>query len=185
MVISDVVICNFGLNLLGVEEISSLNEASRAATVCKTAYSLSKEALLRSHFWSFAKKRVLLTPDATPPAFDYSYQFTIPSDAVVWRFIDCDEQVVQEGRKLLTNASTLKLVYVSNTVSEADFDPIFSKALSIRIAADTCHKLTQNVSLGQKLEEDFSKVIAEAKRMNAISQSPEGLVISTFTTKRL
>ena len=185
MVISDVVICNFGLNLLGVEEITSLNEASRAANVCKTAYSLSKEALLRSHFWNFSKKRSILTPDPTPPSFGYSYQFSIPPEALVWRFIDCDEQVVQEGRKLLTNVSTLKIVFISNGITEADFDPLFSKALSIRIAADTCHKLTQNVSLGQKLEQDFDKCIAEAKRMNAISQSPEGLVITTFTSKRL
>ena len=185
MVISDVVICNFGMNLLGVEEITSLNEASRAANVCKTAYSLSKESLLRSHFWNFAKKRTTLSPDVTPPSFGYSYQFSLPSEAVVWRFIDCDEQVVQEGRKLLSNASSIKLVYVSNSVTEADFDPSFAKSLSIRIAADTCHKLTQNVSLGQKLEAEFKESIAEAKRMNAISQSPEGLIISTFTTTRL
>lgn len=185
MVISDVVICNFALNLLGVEEIASLNESSRAANVCKTAYSLTKEALLRSHFWNFSKKRTILSPDVTPPTFGYSYQFSIPSEALVWRFIDCDEQVVQEGRKLLTNVSTLKMVFVSNAITEVDFDPIFSKALSIRLASDVCHKLTQNVSLAQKLESDFQATIAEAKRMNAISQSPEGLIISTFTTTRL
>ena len=185
MVISDTVICNFALNLLGVEEIASINEASRAANVCKTAYYLTKEALLRSHYWNFAIKRVILTPDVTPPAFGYVYSFSIPSGALVWKFIDNIRPIKQEGRKLLTDDSSIKFIYVSNDTAEADFDPIFTKVLSTRLASDICYKLTNNVSLGQKVEADFDKLIKEAKRMNAISQSADGLIIDTLTNVRL
>ena len=185
MVISDTVICNFALNLLGVEEIASINESSRAANVCKTAYYLAKEALLRSHYWNFAITRVILSPDATPPAFGYAYKFSLPSEALVWKFVDNVNDIKQEGRKLLSNDASIKLIYVSNAVAEADFDPLFAKALTIRLASDVCYKLTNNVSLGQKVEKDFSDLIKEAKRMNAISQTPDGLVLETLTTVRL
>lgn len=185
MVISDVVICNNALNLLGVEKITALNENSRAANVLNTAYNLTKEALLRSHFWNFSLKRVVLTPDVTPPAFGYSYSFSLPSDALVWKFVDSYNTIKQEGRQLLSDEGSIKLIYVSNSTSEADFDPIFTKTLAIRIASDICYILTNNVSLNQKLEADFDKIIKEAKRMNAISQTPDGLIVNTFIEARM
>lgn len=185
MVISELVIYNNALNLLGVEEVASVNESSRAASVLRVAYSLTKEALLRSHFWNFSIKRVTLSPDTTPPAFGFTNSFSLPSDALVWRFYDTNLVAKQEGRKLLSDASSIQLIYVSNSVSEADFDPIFTKCLATKLAIDTCHKLTQNVALKQEIQTQFKDLLIEAKRMNAISQTPDGLIIDTFVNGRL
>lgn len=177
-------ICNITLNLLGVEEIASLNEVSRAANVCKIAYSITKEALLRSHFWNFALKRATLTPEVTPPSFGYANSFALPADAVVWRFVDLNITVKQEGRKLLSDSSSIQIIYVSNAVAETDFDPLFTLCLAYNIGMTVGYKLTNNSSLVEECKKNFKETLAEARRMNAISQTPDGLVIDVFTGVR-
>ena len=96
--------CNSALQKVGAASITSFLDNSREARACNLAYDSSRRAELRKHYWNFATKRAVLAPDATAPAFDFSYQFTMPTDCLrVQLPNDPNLDWKIEGRKILTN----------------------------------------------------------------------------------
>lgn len=185
MAVTDVSICNLALTHLGAEEISSLDESSREAVVCKTAYESTKLSVLRDHFWGFALSRAVLSPNGSTPSFGFRNTFNLPSTAELWRFVDDANVIKQEGRTLLSDATTIKLEYVKSDVLESQFDSKFVNAFSLKLAEIMCYRITQNVSLIGVLNARYADAIKDAKRANAISSTPDSLIIDTFTSVRL
>lgn len=100
-------VCNSALQKVGAASIMSLTDNSREARACNLAYDSNRRDELRKHYWNFAMKRVALAPDVTAPAFDFAYQFTLPSDCLrIMLPNDAYLDWVVEGRKILTNATT-------------------------------------------------------------------------------
>jgi len=109
-------ICNSALSLVGAASIMSLTDNSKEARICNLQYDSNRRDELRKHYWNFAIKRVALAPDAQAPAFDFAYQFTLPSDCL--RIVipnDAYLDWVLEGRKILTNS--IRSPYSSNVVN--------------------------------------------------------------------
>jgi hypothetical protein len=79
---SAVEICSNALLLLGAQTINSFDDESDRATLVSNLWPNALEAILRSHPWNCAIRRVSLAPDAAAPDFDYSYQFTLPGDCL-------------------------------------------------------------------------------------------------------
>ncbi|NCW70215.1 MAG: hypothetical protein EBV86_16945, partial [Marivivens sp.] len=77
---SDVDICNSALNMIGASNIISLTEDSRAARVCNQRYEFVRDAVFRSHPWNCLIKRTSLAADSDTPAFEFSYQHTLPTN---------------------------------------------------------------------------------------------------------
>jgi hypothetical protein len=77
---SKVEICNLAIQNLGGNYITSLTEGSEAAIECNLRFDTARRALLNMHPWNFATRRAALNVDTSAPAFNYLYQFTLPSD---------------------------------------------------------------------------------------------------------
>jgi len=122
---SDVDICNSALNMIGASNISALTEDSKTARICNQRYTFIRDAVFRSHPWNSLIRRVTLTPDSATPEFDFSYQYTLPTDPYCLRVLslqDNDTVHTIEGRKLLANESTVKLKYVARIVDTNEYD---------------------------------------------------------------
>jgi hypothetical protein len=104
---------------------------------------------------------------------------------LIGKFVDNTFDIKQEGNSLISDATTINLLYVSSTVDEAIFDPSFVLAFSYKLASVIGYKITQNVSLAAAINTLYADAIREAKRANAISSTPDGLIINTFTSVRL
>ena len=74
--------CNSALQRVGATSILSLTDNSPEARACAIAYDSNRRDELRRHRWDFSLSRAVLAPDSTAPAFDYLYQFTLPSDCL-------------------------------------------------------------------------------------------------------
>ena len=181
---TSVSICNLALTHLGAEEITSLVESSRQAVVCNTVYDSTKLSVLRDHFWSFALARATLLPNGSTPSFGFKNTFDLPATAILWKFIDATSDIKQEGQKLLSNASSINLIYVKSDIGEASFDSKFIMAFSLKLAEVMCYRITQNASLIAIVNARYEQAIKEAKRANAIVSTPDALVIDTFTNVR-
>ena len=70
MTTTKVNICNEALNMIGAKSIQSFDENTENARRCASIYDSSRKALLRMHPWSFAKKRVQLSPITTYPTLN-------------------------------------------------------------------------------------------------------------------
>ena len=168
-------ICNSALQRVGAASILSITDNSPEARACAIAYDSNRRDELRKHSWNFAMSRAVLSPDATAPAFDYKYQFTLPPDCL--RVIrpatpDCDWAI--EGRKILTNDSnTLYLRYVADVQDTSLFDSSFYNVVSAAMAIDICERLTQSNTKNSRLGQDYKDAVTMAKRVDAFESGPE------------
>src|SRR5690606_7797987 len=106
-------ICNMALGELGINAITSLDQATADARLCNRFYEQTRDEVLRAHPWNFAIKRVNLSAISTAPVFGWLYQYQLPSDYL--RLIQLngweeDEQADRweiEADKLLTDETTV------------------------------------------------------------------------------
>ncbi len=182
---SDVDICNSALKMIGASNISALTEDSKTARICNQRYTFIRDAVFRSHPWNSLIKRVTLAPDSTTPEFDFSYQFTLPTDPYCLRVLslqDNDTVHTIEGRKLLANESTVKLKYVARIVDTNEYDQLLIETLSARLAADISFALVNSTSLMQQMEAMYDSKIREARFVDATEGTPDNITNLTDKT---
>lgn len=185
MAISQISICNSALSKLGVDRITSITESNKRARVCNEQYSKLKEEVLSAHPWNFALKRASLSQTANTPAFEYSYEYQLPTDCL--RVIRAHEDYIEwvrEGDKLLTDESTLKIQYISNVEYESDFTATFAEALALRMAADLAYNLVQNADLANLNTQLYTAFLADARGRDSQEGTPRPIVDETFVISR-
>jgi hypothetical protein len=173
---SEVEICNRALQKLGAHRIVSLTENSVNARACNVAYVPCRDALLRSHPWSFAISTASLAADATPPDFGPANAFQLPSDFIrllsdyaEW-VLNSDDHIIQ-GQKIFSNDDDpLEIRYVSRVTDPNLMDPLFRECLSAKLALELCEELTQSNAKKESAKEDFKDSIVEARRANAFEK---------------
>ena len=67
MATSPVQICNISIGWLGGTLITSLDDGTNEANLCKATYEPSRDQVLEERNWTFATKRTSLNPIADPP----------------------------------------------------------------------------------------------------------------------
>lgn len=77
---ANIALCNQALGLLGAEAIE-LSGTSTNHTYCTTFFDDSRDEMLASHPWNFARKRAFAI-QTTDPLFGYDNAFTVPSDCL-------------------------------------------------------------------------------------------------------
>lgn len=163
-------VCNGALQLLGLPVLASINDNSPAARACAVSWDCTRRDEIRKHKWNFAIKRVSLAPDATAPAFDFTYQYSLPSDCIRVLLNEQDDSLdwVVEGRKILTNNyNPLNLRYIADITDCTQWDPAFYQVMQISLAQAMCEQLTNSTSKKQVLDREYDVAQAEAKRNNS------------------
>jgi len=62
------------------------------------------------------KKDYNLPADTEAPAWGFTKQFTLPADCLrLLRIFDYESDHLVEGRKILSNSSTMKILYISRS----------------------------------------------------------------------
>lgn len=135
--------------------ISQPDEQSAAAAVCRLHYDMTRDALLASHDWSFARRRVLLADLGSPPQL-WAYRYQMPSNCIRDRRItpgmagaavryevagDVDDQG-GDIQVLLTNISPAELVYTARVTNTELYPPLFVEALAWSLATATADTIT-------------------------------------------
>jgi hypothetical protein len=136
MAYTDVMICNMALLAIGDKTISLLSEGTRRADVCNVNYQPAVDVVLQKYEWTFATRRATLSLEDEEPEYEYSYQYILPSSpyclAVQKVYPESEYQI--EGRRLLSNQSSLKIKYTARVEDESDFSPSFARACADYLA---------------------------------------------------
>ena len=183
-IVSDVDIANRALGDCGVASIDSFSDNSKQARVIEARYAQVRDALLRSHFWNFAKQRAVLPALVTPPAFGFCRQFPLPANCLRlwelhgapdyawygWSAWHRDRQEFQvEGDAILSDHwPPLYIVYVAQIIDPTLFDALFVDAFAAALASNVCMPLTKDNALRQQLEQTASGRLAMARGVNNI-----------------
>lgn len=161
-------ICNGALNQLGASTILSLTEDSKNARLCNARYTQVRDSIFRSHPWNCLQKRVQLPADTDTPAWGFSYQYTLPSDCLrVLRILDYDSDYKVEGRKIVTNNSSMKILYVARITDPNEYDELLRETLSAALAADIAYAVTSSNPLTQNMYNLLKDKLREARFVDA------------------
>ncbi len=174
---SDVTICSNALLMLGAKSINafSADEGDRA-TLAGNLWPTVRDALLRSHPWNCATKRVRLAPLAQAPEFDYSAQFQLPADWQRTLQVGTREYPVdfrQEGRLILANATDLPLVYIFRNEDVGSWDPALVHVATLQMAAAMAYAITQSASLAAAMADKAAAALKLAKAYDGQDNPPE------------
>ena len=185
--------CNSALNLLGASTISSLTEDTKNARLCNQRYEPIRNRVFRSHNWNCLIKRVQLAQDSTGPVVEYTYGYTLPTDCLRVMKIhngstdsiasDLDYKV--EGRKIVTDITTIYLVYIALITDPNEYDSYLREAVSHQLAADICYAITNNSALANNYMIRADERLREARYIDATENALDTDEANEFTDARL
>jgi hypothetical protein len=197
---SEVEIVNVALTLLGEARILSLDDDVKPAREAKAIFTSQRDKLLAAYNWSFAKTRAQLSADATAPAFEWDYAYTMPAECL--RLLQVGDEYAGidltdyrgantalftiEGRKILTSlGAPLNIRYVQRITDTTMFHVCFNELLSARLAEELCEPLTQSDSKRARAIEFRKESLRDAIRANAIELPPQKLADDEWVMSRL
>lgn len=157
-------ICNGALNQLGASTILSLTEDSKNARLCNARYTQVRDSVFRSHPWNCLQKRVQLAADTDTPAWGFTKQYTLPADCLrLLTILDYDSDHKVEGRKIVTDNSTCKILYIARITDPNEYDELLRETLSAALAADIAYAITSSNPLTANMYNLFKDKLREAR----------------------
>lgn len=178
MSLSEVGICNLAVGWLGGTLITSLDDDSIEAKLCKANYASARDAVYEDAEWSFANTRAMLTPLAAPPEFGYSHAFQLRPDTI--RVLTVDDTIqgydaldwVKEGFTILANVERIYVRYTRRVVDTALMTPSYQQCLGQRIAADICIPLTESRTLAESHWALYQRKLDQAINSDGMQGQP-------------
>jgi len=157
-------ICNGALNQLGASTILSLTEDSKNARLCNSRYTQVRDALFRTHPWNCLQARLELAASTDSPAWGFTYAYTLPANCLrLLRVLDYDSNYKVEGRKILSNASTMKILYISRITDPNEYDELLRETLSAALGADIAYAVTSNNTTSQNMILSYQEKLKDAR----------------------
>ncbi len=179
--LSEVAVYNMALDMLDEGPVTSPTDDTRPARLLARNYAQTRDEVLRAHPWNFATKRASLPTLSEKPAFGWQRAFELPTDCLRVLPLTVDgclngNPVAHEieGRRLLSDASApLRVRYIHRVINPGEFDPLFARALSARLAVYVGHVITGKQSYVERISGLYRDVLLEARRTDALEGTPQ------------
>lgn len=171
-------ICSNALLMLGDHPIASFTDNTDRARLASNLWEPVRDFVLRSHPWNCAIKREALSPDVAAPAFDWAYQYTLPSDYLKALSIgerEGEGEFRIEGRKLLCDDNPCLLRYVFKNENAGTYDTMLVWALTSCMRAVFAYPISQSGSLEELLTNTLRPLLRQAKAVDGHEDTPERL----------
>ena len=188
-------ICNLALGWLGGKRLTDVeSDPSLDARLCNANYDLSRTAVLEEREWSFATKRVALTPLSTPPKFGYDYQFLLPSDLLM--VLSAHNPLhtdiprppgisyIREENNLLADLQVVHIRYIVNLTNTTRFSGLFTQCLAAHIAANIAVGLTENATQQERMFAIYDDKLGKAISSDSMQGSNDRIETSQLEKSR-
>ena len=123
-----------------IGDLQQVDDETPRGAKAAAVYPIARDALLVSHWWSFAMARAELRADRNTPLFGWNYSYRLPADCLrVYRLNEAPSvrhpwQV--EGRTLLADEpGPINVRYLRRAESEDDWPPYFVDAMVAELAS--------------------------------------------------
>ena len=185
---TEVSICSNALRRLGDNPITSLTDDTERARLCNSFYADARDAVLRLHPWNFAITRTSLAQLSDTPSYGFAYQYSLPTNPYCLRVLAMEyedyifkvENYSTQGRVLLTDQSSAKILYVAKITDTTQFDALFVDVLTAKLALDLCYPITNSVSLQDKMQKLYQLKLSDARSIDGQEGFIDDLVSDTF-----
>ena len=158
-------VCNLALSRIGsktVTEAQITADTDVIAVHCNRHYEQTRDALLRSNAFWFARERASLVESSTPP-FEYSNSYKLPDDFLspisVYDGSESDGiyryQYAIEGKKILINEDSCDLRYIKYITDVTEFDPLFIEVLVLSLSLKLVMPIAQDRKLYAEIKDEL------------------------------
>ncbi|GAB7024701.1 phage connector family protein [Salidesulfovibrio brasiliensis] len=176
-------ICNRALAAIGVtDRISSIDEGTPEADLCKLHYDEVLREVLRVYPWNFARTfKNLGGPVETdlPPHWSHAYQ--LPPDCLrVWRVYGASGSEVVEpgawvraGPRIFINEDGPVIEYIRDEPDAGLYDSLFVAAVVARLGAELALGLAESRTMAAEMLSIFERRLMEARSVDSAENAPE------------
>jgi len=177
------------LQQLGAAPISDIAENTGRAKRVNAIYEDVRDAVIRDAKWNFALERVQLAALADAPTFTWTNQHQLPENPYCLRVVQVysgDERIdhVVEGRRVLSNYSTINLLYLKRVTDSAQFDALFTEAYEARLAAELAMSITGSRGVSQDFWKTYDTKIMNARLVDSQEGTPAAIQANTLVDVR-
>lgn len=169
---TDVAICNMALTALGHESISSLDERSKAAGLCRLHLATARRELLEAHNWAFATAYADLAQLAQKPAGRWTLAYRRPADCLKARALSEGAPFEVVGDMVCTDKPQARLIYTRDVSAAGRLPPSFVRALSFLLASLLAVPLMQSQRLEQGMTARYMALLEAARENDADQGAP-------------
>lgn len=181
------IISNQALAHVGSTLISDYSvDTSTPAQLCQLFFDDCVEEMLEDFAWTFATKRVTLDAAAQDaPDFGYDNAYPLPADfllAVETDPTDADWRI--EGDNLVTDESSIGLVYIYSFNDTSKYRAKFRYALALLLASKLAFPITKQVKLVEQLRSLYEIEAARAQSTDSQQESRRTEPLDKLTNVR-
>jgi len=188
MAASEVEICNLALTYLGDSPITALTDNTDRARACNANYANCRDQVLRMHPWNASLVRTSLAALSDSPAWQWSHQFTLPTDPYCLRVLEAedldDKEWAVEGRAFLADQSAVNIKYIGRITNVSDMDPMLEDTIAVKLAHTMAFRITGSVQRQSDLMQTFRLVLREARQMDGQEGTPPDIFSDHFQAVR-
>ena len=174
MAISNTSITNMALGKIGAKPIVNIDDTTdtnQGAIQARLHFEQTRDALIRSHWWRFARARATLSVSVDTPDFEWDYQYPLPNDFLAMRSIYedrvSDENIDPyelEGKMLLTDETEMSIRYIKKVTDPTEFDPLFVEVFILKLGLKFISSLAGGSPKLQETLQNELRVIMPAVR---------------------
>jgi hypothetical protein len=167
--VSEVSICNQALGWLGQNRITSLDDESVRAQLCKENYPFLRDAVLEERMWTFATVRA---KNVSNDRDEWDAKYVHPKPQGWMKVFRVFKNVTPtkhpdttwcfEDGNVLSDYNTVYMWGIQQVTNTGKYSMLFAQCLAQRIAADLCIALTENRKLQVDMWALYGDKIAEA-----------------------
>ncbi len=186
---NETAIANAALNEVGGGSLTDWEaDTTIHARTIQRWFRHTRDTLLRHYTWNFALARQALSQDATGPSFEFTNSYSLPTNPYCLRALVMYNSASEwriEGRKLLTDDSTVNLKYISKVTDPMQFDDLFTEAFIFRLAANIAFPVMRDKVLARELYAIYLEKVQVARTSDSMEGSQDGIMSQALTGVRL
>ena len=177
------------LQQLGAAPISDIAENTGRAKRVNSIYEDVRDAVIRDAKWNFALERVQLAALADAPAFTWTKQHQLPENPYCLRVVEVysgNDRIdhVIEGRKILSNYSSINILYLKRVTDPSQFDALFVEAYEARLAAELAVSITGSRGISSDFWKTYDIKITNARLVDSQEGTPAAIQANTLVDVR-
>jgi hypothetical protein len=184
--VSSVSIYNSALVKLDTDTISAFSDSNKAARLGNVLYDLKRKQLLEAHYWNFATKKASFSKLSSTPEYDFSAEFSLPSDFIRMRRLQYPNiryKII--GATIQAAADTLKGEYIYDVTDTSLFSPTFRETLSYLLASEVAGPLLHSRSKAEEMERKYLDMLREARFIDGSQGTRDNLYSDEFIESRI
>jgi hypothetical protein len=176
--LSETGLLNDALGQIGQGVIGGIDDTSIQANYCRLFYPPLRDGLTRSFRWNWSLVRISLVPDPVPPLFEFAFSYQLPPDCLrVWEYNGTNtftgtgndllnlfessqgSRYKVEGKKILTNDGSVKLLYGARVTNPDLWDATFYQVVTTWLAGKLAMAISKDEKKAQALLAMASNVL--------------------------